>query len=238
VRWQTPTPGQADPMARLPRLAVAGQAHLALMLGHSAQPVFADDADRRQFLAALRESALQQQVAVHAYALLPNQVLLLLTPDTPGALGALMQGLGRRYGAAFNRRHGRRGSLWAGRFRTAVVQAGPALLEAMMFVDLQPSPLDSAARPWSSLSHHLGQRRDALISDSSAWWALGNTPFDREAAYRRCVADGLSTERSTALADAVHKGWALGDADFLAALARQTDRPVQARPRGRPPRVA
>ena len=52
-------------MARLPRLAVAGQAHLALMLGHSAQPVFVDDDDRRQFLAALRESALQHGVAVH-----------------------------------------------------------------------------------------------------------------------------------------------------------------------------
>ncbi len=225
-------------MARLPRLAVAGQAHLALMLGHSAQPVFADDSDRRQFLAALRESALQQQVAVHAYALLPNQVLLLLTPTTAGALGALMQGLGRRYGAAFNRRHGRRGSLWAGRFRAAVVQDGPLLLEAMLFVDLQAPPVDAAAQPCSSLGHHLGQRRDALLSDSSAWWALGNTPFEREAAYRRCVADGLSPARSAALADTVHKGWALGDAAFLAALARQTDRPVQARPRGRPPRAS
>jgi hypothetical protein len=55
----------------------------------------------------------------------PSEVLLLLTPATATALGALMQGLGRRYGAAFNRRHGRRGTLWAGRFRTAVVQAGP-----------------------------------------------------------------------------------------------------------------
>jgi putative transposase len=223
-------------MARLPRLAVAGQAHLALMLGHGAQPVFVDDVDRQQFLAALRESALQQGVAVHAYALLPTEVLLLLTPATSGALGVLMQGLGRRYGAAFNRRHGRRGSLWAGRFRTAVVQAGPALLEAMLFVDLQAEAGGSAA--WSSLGHHLGQRRDPLITGSSAWWTLGNTPFDREAAYQRCVADGLPAGRAATLADAVHKGWAVGDAAFLAALAQQAARPVQPRPRGRPPRVA
>ena len=221
-------------MARLPRLAVAGQAHLALMLGHGAQPVFADDDDRRQFLAALRESALQQQVAVHAYALLPGEVLLLLTPATDGALGALMQGLGRRYGAAFNRRHGRRGSLWAGRFRTAVVQAGQPLLEAMLFVDLQAG---EAHRPWCSLDHHLGRRHDPLVSDSSAWWALGNTPFEREAAYQRWVQDGLAPERAAALADAAHKGWAVGDAVFLAALAQQADRPVQPRPRGRPRRT-
>ena len=225
-------------MARLPRLAVAGQAHLALMLGHSAQPVFTDDTDRQQFLAALRESALQHSVAVHAYALLPTEVLLLLTPGAAPALGSLMQGLGRRYGAAFNRRHGRRGSLWAGRFRTAVVQAGPTLLEAMLYVDLQGQRGGAADLPWCSLGHHLGQRRDPLLTDSSAWWALGNTPFEREAAYRHAVADGLAPERAAALADAAHKGWALGDAAFLAALAQQADRPVQPRPRGRPPRPA
>lgn len=221
-------------MARLPRLAVAGQAHLALMLGHSAQPVFADDDDCRQFLAALRESALQQQVAVHAYALLPGEVLLLLTPPTAAALGALMQGLGRRYGAAFNRRHDRRGSLWAGRFRTAVVQAGAATLEALLFVDLQGLPQPA----WCSLDHHLGRRRDPVVSEGSAWWLLGNTPFEREAAYRRRLEEGLAPERLAAFADAVRKGWAVGDAAFLAALAQQADRPVQPRPRGRPRRNA
>jgi putative transposase len=219
-------------VARLPRLAVAGQAHLALMLGHGAQPVFADNEDRRQFLAALRESALQQQVAVHAYALLPGEVLLLLTPATDAALGALMQGLGRRYGAAFNRRHGRRGSLWAGRFRTAVVQAGAVALEALLFVDLQGQP----HMPWCSLDHHLGRRRDPVVTDGSAWWSLGNTPFEREAAYQRRLDEGLAPDRAAAFADAVHKGWAVGDAAFLAALAQQADRPVQPRPRGRPRR--
>lgn len=225
-------------MARLPRLAVAGQAHLALMLGHGAQPVFADDDDRRAFLAALRDAARQHGVAVHAYALQPTEVLLLLTPATSSALGALMQGLGRRYGAAFNRRHGRRGSLWAGRFRTAVVQPGAHLLEAMLHVDLQGAAAGADAAAWCSLGHHLGARRDPLITDCAAWWGLGNTPFEREAAYRRCVDDGLAPGRAQALCDAAHKGWAVGDAAFLAALAQQSDRPVQPRPRGRPPRAA
>lgn len=227
-------------MARLPRLALAGAAHLVALYGHSGQPVFGDDEDRRLFLAALREAALQQRVAVHAYVLLVDHVHLLLTPATAGALGALMQALGRRYGAAFNRRHQRRGSLWAGRFRTAVVQAGDTLLEAMVFIDqhaqrsgLVVSPAD---HPWCSAGHHLGQRRDPLISESSAWWALGNTPFEREAAYRRRLDEGLSRERAAALADACRKGWALGDAAFLAELALQTARPLQPRPRGRPPK--
>lgn len=225
-------------MARLPRLAVAGAAHLVALYGHSASPVFVDDEDRRLFLAALREAALQRGVAVHAYVLLDDHVHLLLTPATAGGLGALMQGLGRRYGAAFNRRHGRRGSLWAGRFRTAVVQAGADLLDAMLFVDSHAvrsgATADAADYRWSSARHHLGLWRDPLLSDCSAWWALGNTPFDREAAYRQRLDDGLPAARLAMLADAARKGWALGDPDFLAALAQQSARPVQPRPRGRP----
>ena len=225
-------------MARLPRLALAGQAHLVSLYGHSGQPVFVDDEDRRAFLAALRESAMQQQVTVQAYVLLDNHVHLLATPRSTAGLGALMQGLGRRYGAAFNRRHQRQGSLWAGRYRATVLQAGSRLLEAMLFIDghgqrsgLGPEPQD---HPWSSARHHLGLWRDPLVIEGPAWWALGNTPFEREAAYRQRLAEGLPLGRAVALADAVRKGWAVGDAGFLADLQQRIARPVQARPRGRP----
>jgi putative transposase len=227
-------------MARLPRLALAGQAHLVSLYGHNAQPVFLDDEDSRQFLAALRESALQQHVAVHAYVLLADHVHLLLTPAGDGALGALMQGLGRRYGAGFNRRHGRRGTLWAGRFRGTVVQAGAPLLDTMLFIELHPARSAAAGTvpdsAWSSARHHLGQLRDVLITDADAYWQLGNTPFEREACYRRLLDDGLPTARIAALAQAARNGWPLGDAAFIAALAQHTDRPVRPRPRGRPPR--
>ena len=227
-------------MARLPRLALAGHAHLVSLYGHSAQPVFIDDDDRRLFLAALREAALQQHVAVHAYVLLTDHVHLLLTPATASGLGALMQGLGRRYGAGFNRRHGRYGSLWDGRYRATVVQPGAHLLEAMLFIDHHPvrsagAPL-AADHLWSSARHHLGQVRDPLVSEGSAWWPLGNTPFEREAAYRRLLDDGLGAHRAGVLADAARKGWAVGDAVFIRGLTGLTDRPLQARPRGRPPK--
>ena len=66
------------------------------------------------------------RVALHAYALLDDAVQLLLRPPSDAALSRMMQALGRRYVAAFNRRHGRSGTLWDGRFRAGVVQPGRA----------------------------------------------------------------------------------------------------------------
>ncbi len=234
-------------MARLPRLALPGLPHLASLYGQPGLPIAVDDQDRNHLLAALREAARQQRVAVHAYVLHVDHLHLLVTPAEAAALGAMMQGLGRRYVAAFNRRHARAGSLWSGRFRATVVQPGATTLEALLFIDghatrhLQRTGAPEAADgdrsgPWSSAPHHLGRLRDPLLTPVDAYWQLGNTPFEREAAYRRLLDDGLPAARLHTLADAARHGWPVGDAAFLAALAQRTDRPLARRPRGRPRR--
>lgn len=222
-------------MARLARLAVAGLPHLVAQQGHSGAPVFADEADRQAYLQALLEAARQFAVAVHAYALWPARVGLLLTPPEPAALSGLMQALGRRYGLAFNRRHGRRGTLWDGRFRAAALQPEAWCLPAMVHLEHASEPNDPA---WTSRAHHLGQRRDPLVSDAPAYWALGNTPFERESRYARLLDEGLPPAQAGRLAQALRSGRPLGDAAWLAALGQATGQPVQARPRGRPRRTA
>ena len=218
-------------MARLPRLVVAGQAHLIVQRGHSGTAVFADEVDRAAYLAALREAAAAERVQVHAYALLPTEVLLLVTPAERLALSRLMQALGRRYVAAHNRRHGRSGTLWDGRFRCGVVEPGATRLQALCLID------GAAADPGlTSAAHRLGGPREGLLIDPPEYWQLGNTPFEREAAYRRLLDTGVAAAPAARLRSAALGGWAAGSADFRAGLAAATSRPTQPRPRGRPPR--
>jgi putative transposase len=226
-------------MARLPRLALGGLAHHVLQRGHNAQAVFVDDEDRRAYLSALQEAARAQAVQVHAYALLDNEVQLLLRPGDAAGLSRTMQAAGRRYVAAFNRRHGRSGTLWEGRFRAAVVQPGLPTLQALLLVDgllprrgQAPSP---QAALWSSAPHRLGLRRDPLVSDPEEFWRLGNTPFEREVAYAALLAQGLDEAELRRIEHAVANGWALGSPEFLAQTAARLGRAVRPRARGRPP---
>jgi len=220
-------------MSRLPRLVVAGQAHFVVQRGHSGAPVFVDDADRAAYLAALREAAATEHVQVHAYALLPTEVQLLATPAEPAALSRLMQALGRRYVAAHNRRHGRSGTLWDGRFRCGVVEPGTPRLQALCLIDGA-----AAEAGLTSAGHRLGGPRDVQLVDPPEYWQLGNTPFEREAAYRARLQAGVAPAAAQALRSAALGGWAAGSPGFKASLESATSRPAQPRPRGRPRRVA
>jgi putative transposase len=219
-------------VARLPRLEWPGQLHLVVLRGHGALAdagVFADATDRQAFIGALREAAGVEAVQVHAYALLHDEVQLLVTPDAPGSLGRLIQAVGRRYVSAYNRRHGHRGSLWAGRFHSAVVEAGDPALAALRLVDGASSEAVT-----TSAGHRTGVGRENWLIDPPEIWRLGNTPFEREAAYRALLAQEMPSAQADALRRAALGGWVLGSAAFIAAAENATARPATPRPRGRP----
>ncbi len=223
-------------MARLARLALGGHTHYLIQRAHgsvAARGAFADEADRRAFLAALHEAAVAERVQLHAYALLPHEVQLLLTPVEGHALGRLMQALGRRYVSAYNRRHHHHGSLWDGRFRCAVVEPGHTRLGLLRLVDGQsPEPGVTSAQA------HAGGPREPCLTDPPELWALGNTPFEREAAYRELLAAGLSAEPADAWRRAALGGWVIGSPVFAAEVAEHSARPARPRKPGRPRRSA
>lgn len=223
-------------MARLPRLCVPGWPHLVLQRAHPREHAFRDDTDRQLYRRLLQEAAAPSGVQVHAYALNDDEVRLLVTPTTAASLGALMQAIGRRYVAAFNRRHGRGGTLWEGRFRATVIDPRHHLVDGMRFVEgLVHGETDPATlAPWSSAAHHLGLRQDAWITEPMQFWSLGNTPFDREAAYRLLAKQALTESQLGAIRNAVLTGWPLGSAHFVSELAATTDRRLAPLARGRP----
>ena len=229
-------------MARMPRLAVAGQPHLVLQRSGSAQAAFVDDVDRLAYLAALRELTRGGPVALHAYALLDDAVLLLATPRDAADLGRFMQRVNRRYVAAFHRRHGGSGPLWAGRFQAAALDPERYLLRCIVMIEQAPVRAGVAGLatewPWSSARHHVGHGAAPLITEHEAWWRLGNTPFEREARHDRELQRPLRDEQVAELLAAARGGWPLGAPAFVAAAAAASDRPVTPRPRGRPPRRA
>lgn len=225
-------------MARLPRLIAPHQPHHVIQRSVDGVAAFRDDADYAAFLGWLHEAAKRFKVAIHAYALLPERINLLLTPSDKVGLGKMMQWAGRQYVPYFNARYRRSGALWQGRFRATVLDAPRHFMTCSCYIDLCPAYEAQAAVPeayrWSSYAHHAGVKADPMLTDHALYWSLGNTPFEREAAYRRLAEQGVSQAEIEALNSATLKGWAHGSEKFKSELESKVKRRVSPARRGRP----
>ena len=229
-------------MARLPRLIIPHLPHYVIQRSSNRQPVFQDSSDYTQFLAWLKTGAKMFKVAIHAYVLLPDQLHLLATPGDATGLGQLMQWLGRYYVPYFNQKYGREGALWQGRYKTSVIDAEHFFLLSCHYLEMVPVQAGLAAQPrdypWSSHAYHAGLQPDPIVTDHALYWALGNTPFDREASYLRLVEQGMGSSQVKVLEQAVLKGWPLGSDAFKQALELKMKRQVLPAKRGRPRKIA
>lgn len=229
-------------MARLPRLTIAGLPHVLSLAVQHEQTLARDAQDRDDLLGRLREAAAAHQVALHAYAIDGEGLDLLATPPSNQALGRFMQALARSHAAAFNRRHSRHGGLWAGRYRAAPMQVEPWLLRCMRWVEQRPQRQalgrQVSAPSWtsdtSSAAQHIGSGGERWLADPAPYWALGNTPFERELAYRSLLHLPIEVAQAERIAAALRGGWFLGDAAALKACMPELERRPTPRAPGRP----
>jgi putative transposase len=225
-------------VARKPRSIVPGYPYHAIARGNNRQPVFIDDDDRRHYKSVLLEACAAHGLAVHAFVLMTNHVHLVATPSRPDSLALVMQAVGRQYVRYFNRRHGRTGTLWEGRYRASIIQEDRYFLACQRYVEMNPVRAGLVVMPeayeWSSHAHHRGLVADQLVSPHNLYWALGNTPFEREAAYRRLFEEQLPAVEEKSLGEALVRGHALAEPEFLSRLEVQTGRNWIRRPVGRP----
>lgn len=233
-------------MARLPRLYAPQipqlvQAEFARPLAAVSDPSPSAELDR--LLEWLQRDAREYKVAVHGWLLLNDRLTLLATPPDAQSLSRLIQALGRRM--ATHMRHGR---VFAGRYRSALVEPGTWVLPAMVWLDSLPVQLHYVDRaeswPWSSAAAHTGAHAGlpvgsptgggALLTDHVDYWQDGNTPFAREANYRERMQRGLSAAQHRRIEQALFGQWALGEAAFLAKLSSSATRRLAPAARGRP----
>jgi putative transposase len=225
-------------MARQPRLTLPHHPHHIIWRGNNRQAIFVDAQDQRLMLNLLLEASRQHKVAIHSYVLMTNHLHLLATPTEEPALSLMMQQVGRSYVRVFNQRQSRSGTLFEGRYKSAVVQTERYLLACMVYIDLNPVRAGIVSEPqhypWSSFAHYAGLQTDPLLTPHPHFWSLGNTPFAREAAYGDLVRAGLSGADERALTYSAQRGRALGQDEFLTELEKTTQKKVRPGVKGRP----
>lgn len=162
--------------------------------GDGREDIYLDDDDRRLFLEVLSEVCARFNWLLHAYCLMGNHYHLLVeTPD--GNLSKGTRQMNGVYTQRFNRKHGRVGHVFQGRYKAIIVQKESYLLELVRYIVLNPvrAQMVRSAKDWRWSSY----RGTAGLVPAPEWlktdWVLsafsgrGTQAFE---AYRAFVAEG------------------------------------------------
>jgi REP element-mobilizing transposase RayT len=178
---------------RRPRQESEPGVHHVYARGNGQQPIYRDDIDRETYLRMLGRVVVRHRWQCLAYCLMGNHVHLLLETREPN-LGRGMGRLHSDYAQRFNRRHGRSGHLFQGRYGAVRVQDDIQLWTVVRYIARNPvqAGMCERAEEWAWSSHRavLGAPAPAWLDVRRLLWhlgALGGEPRER---YRDIVAEG------------------------------------------------
>jgi putative transposase len=228
-------------MARAPRLELPDVPLHVVQRGNNRAACFFNEVDRRFYLKCLTEAAAKRGCAVHAYVLMTNHVHLLVTPCQAGAVGTMMQDIGRRYVRVINTIHARTGALWEGRFKSSLIDSENYLVACHRYIELNPVRAGMVGRPaqypWSSHGHYGSARPNGLITEHPEYQRLGPDDDARRAAFRSLCADPLPERVVELIRAAINTDSALGSEKFMQVAEEQLGRSVRVPTRGRPAKI-
>ena len=147
-------------MSRPLRLEFAGALYHVTSRGDRREDIYHDDIDRTLWLATLAHCCERFNWAIHAWCQMSNHYHVVIE-TAEGNLAAGMRQLNGVYTQSYNRRHGRVGHVYQGRYKAILVERDSYLLELLRYVVLNPlragmvkSP---GAWPWSSYAAMVGK---------------------------------------------------------------------------------
>src|SRR3989442_4063672 len=214
-------------MARPPRLELPDVPLHVVQRGNNRAACFFNEVDRRFYLKCLATAALARGCAIHAYVLMTNHVHLLVTPSEAGAVGVMMQDVGRRYVRVINTIHGRTGSLWEGRFKSSLIDSESYLLACHRYIELNPVRAGMvghpAQYPWSSHGYYGSARPNGLITEHPEYQRLGTNVDARRAAFRSLCTEPLQERVGEQNRAAINTDSALGSDEVKEYAEEQLD---------------
>ncbi|MDQ7778966.1 MAG: transposase [Planctomycetota bacterium] len=204
-------------MARRLRIQYPGAAYHVMSRGVLRGDVFSSDEDYARFLSCLARAQEKFRLDVFAFVLMSNHYHLFLRTREAN-LSRALQWLQTAYSIYYNRRHGRSGHVFEGRFKAIIVGEESYWIGLTMYIHLNPvragmAP-DAGDYRWSSYRDYVEEQKPHEWVKSEQILRAGGDDLARQrAAYRESVLARSGRER-TVLDDLKH-GLILGSEKFV-----------------------
>jgi putative transposase len=133
--------------------------------------------DRHNYRRRLREAVLDSATSLLTYNITRNHVHLLVYADQADATARLIQQAAGEMARDYNRRKGRSGAFWEGRYHATMVGSGEYLWECLKYIELNMVRCGVVDHPsrweWSGYGELMGGRtRNRLLDVDKLLWLL------------------------------------------------------------------
>ena len=205
-------------MARPLRVEYPGAHYHVMSRSIRKEKIYRTPPDREKFLSYLGKATKLFSISIHTYCLMDTHYHLLV--ETPYAnLGPAMQWINVSYAMFFNRRLGRHGHLFQGRYKAILIEADAYLKHLSRYIHLNPVRAKMVTRPgdyhWSSYCAYIGKKHapEFLVTDKLLK-QFGHRKKEAFQNYRNFVENAYDTDIENHSLQPV-EGFLLGTGDFV-----------------------
>ena len=166
-------------MGRLARIYIEGVHYHLYTRGNRKEKIFIDDEDFEYCLNVMSRSKRRYGISLFCYCLMPNHVHFLVKPTKARDLSKFMHWTNRAYAGYFNKKYGKVGHLWQGRFKSKPVLKESYLSNLADYIENNPVRAnmvkDTSEYRWSSYRERCLSMEFKFLSDLAETPALQGT---------------------------------------------------------------
>lgn len=181
-------------MARPLRLEIEGGVYYVFSRGIERRHLFKERKDFLKFISLLKEAKERFGLIIYSYSLVRDSYYLAL--ETPlGNLSRALHFLNTSYTVYYNRKYGKSGPLFRGRYTSYLVDKEEHLPMLTRYIHLIPYLIRESKRPqrypYSSLREYLHFRKEGLVDVTTVLNHFSKRKGDARKKYKEFIEEGI-----------------------------------------------
>jgi putative transposase len=204
-------------MARPLRIQYAHAFYHITGRGNEGRKVFTSKRDYEKFRECLELAKERYGFILHAYVLMGNHYHL-LGETSEANLSAVMHSVIGSYTTYFNKKRGRHGHLFQGRYKAILIDHDSYLLELSRYIHLNPVKAGMAERPedysYSSYGAYISPGKEDMATRDLIWSMISRDKAGAPLLYRAFVEERLREDGENPFKD-LYAGMILGKKAFV-----------------------